>query len=395
MQFAAARHDKAIRRAAFLHAQRDIVQKLPVQTVADVAAGDELPLAAGERRVVHLEGHAHGRLVDVQRRQGLGGVRRTERGRDLETIDAGDADDVAGLTLRHFLFLQAEMAQHRQDARVALGAVGIDDSDLHARANGAAGDAAHADHAHVVGVVERADLHLERAVRISWRRRHTIDDQLQQRRHVFRHLVGLGTGDAVQRRGVHHGEVELGLGGTETVEEIENLIDDPVGPGTRPVDLVHHHDGVQAGLEGLACHEARLGHRAVHRVDQQQHTVDHREDALHLAAEVGVAGSIDDVDAVAVPVDRGVLREDGDAALTLLIVGVHDALLARVSAGESSALLEEPVDQRGLAVVDVGDNGDVAQTFPHRNLEGRDGGEGPAKRGRAFYVHNPPDRPCR
>ena len=32
-------------------------------------------------------------------------------------------------------------------------------------------------------------------------------------------------------------------------------------------------------------------------IDQQHHAVDHGEDALHLAAEIGVAGRIDDVDA--------------------------------------------------------------------------------------------------
>jgi hypothetical protein len=118
--------------------------------------------------------------------------------------------------------------------------------------------------------------------------------------------------------------------------------------------------GLQAALEGLAGDEAGLGHGAVDRVDQQQHRVDHGQHALHLAAEVGVARGVDDVDAVVAVVDRRVLGEDGDAALALLVVGVHDALGVGAAAVEGAGLLQQAVDQGGLAMVDVGDDGDVA-----------------------------------
>jgi hypothetical protein len=65
--------------------------------------------------------------------------------------------------------------------------------------------------------------------------------------------------------------------------------------------LLIDDDRLEAHREGLLGHEARLRHRAVHRVDQQQHRVDHRQHALDLAAEVGVARGVDDVDAVAAP----------------------------------------------------------------------------------------------
>ena len=59
--------------------------------------------------------------------------------------------------------------------------------------------------------------------------------------------------------------------------------------GAGAIDLVDDDDGGAAELERLAQHEARLRHRAVERIDDQQHAVDHAQDALHLAAEVGVA----------------------------------------------------------------------------------------------------------
>ena len=121
-------------------------------------------------------------------------------------------------------------------------------------------------------------------------------------------------------------EVELVLVGAEVGEEIEDLVQRAVGVGVGLVDLVEHDDGAQAEGERLGGDELGLRHRAFGGVDQQADAVDHAEDALDLAAEVGVAGGVDDVDARALPVDRGALGEDGDAALALDVVGVHRPL---------------------------------------------------------------------
>ena len=56
--------------------------------------------AAGERRIVDLEGHAHGRLVDGQRRQRLDVLRVAQGIGDEQLLHAADADDVAGFRLR-------------------------------------------------------------------------------------------------------------------------------------------------------------------------------------------------------------------------------------------------------------------------------------------------------
>ena len=91
----------------------------------------------------------------------------------------------------------------------------------------------------------------------------------------------------------------------------------------------------------LRKHEPRLRQRAFARVDEQQHAVDHREPALDLAAEVGVAGRVDDVERhVAVP-HRGVLGEDRDALLALEVVRVHDALGDVLVGAERSRLPQQ------------------------------------------------------
>ena len=116
----------------------------------------------------------------------------------------------------------------------------------------------------------------------------------------------------------------------------------------------------QPRLERLAQDEAGLRQRPFARVDEQEDAVDHRQPALDLAAEVGVARRVDDVDLdVAVP-DRGVLGEDRDALLALQVHRVHHALRDVLVLAERAGLPEHRVDERRLAVVDVRDDGDVA-----------------------------------
>ena len=88
--------------------------------------------------------------------------------------------------------------------------------------------------------------------------------------------------------------------------------------------------------------------------------IHHRQDALDLAAEVGVAGGVDDVDAGVVPIDRGRLGQDGDAALLFEVVGVHCAFGDALVFAERARLAEKLIDQRGFAMVDVRDDRDVS-----------------------------------
>ena len=127
----------------------------------------------------------------------------------------------------------------------------------------------------------------------------------------------------------------------------------------RTIDLVDDDDRRAAERERLAQHEARLRHRTVERIDDEQHAIDHAQDALDLAAEVGVARRVDDVDLRALPANGGVLGENGDSALALERIGIHHALGDDLILAERAGLAEHLVDERRLAVIDVGDDGDV------------------------------------
>ncbi len=71
----------------------------------------------------------------------------------------------------------------------------------------------------------------------------------------------------------------------------------------------------------------------------------------------------------------GILGENGDAAFLFLVVGVHHAFGQYRAFAERAGLLEQTIDQGGLAMVDVGDNGDIAEFFDGH-------GDRPAQAGR-------------
>src|SRR4029077_4947829 len=71
--------------------------------------------------------------------------------------------------------------------------------------------------------------------------------------------------------------------------------------------------------------------------------------------------------------DRRRLGEDGDALLALEVVRIEDQLADLLVSREDARLLEKSVDQRRLAMVDVGDDGDVAQVGASRHPVGSSG----------------------
>ena len=153
--------------------------------------------------------------------------------------------------------------------------------------------------------------------------------------------------------------------GVEVHEEFVHLVDDLGDAGVGAVDLVDDQDDGQVEGEGLAQHEPRLGERALGGVDEQHHAVDHGECALDLATEVSVTRGVDDIDLDLValgarPSHGGVLRRDGDALLALEVHRVHDAVDHGGAFTEGAGLAKHGVDEGGLAVVNVGDDRNVA-----------------------------------
>ena len=228
---------------------------------------------------------------------------------------------------------------------------------------GAPLNAAYGDAAHELIVVDGADQHLEGLIHIRLGSGNVFQNGLKQGLEVGAHHIGRIGGGALAAGAEQHGGVQLLGGGVQVHQQLQHLVDDLVDALIRAVDLVDHHDDPMAQLQSLREHEAGLGHGALGGVYQQDNAVDHLQNTLHLAAEVGVARGVHHVDLHVLIADGGVLGQNRNAALTLQVAGVHDTVHDLLIFPVSAALLQHLVHQGGLAVVNVGDDGYVSQMF--------------------------------
>ena len=135
---------------------------------------------------------------------------------------------------------------------------------------------------------------------------------------------------------------------------------DFVGTGVLAIDLVDHHDRAQALGERLADHEFGLRQHALGSIDKHDNAVDHVQDAFDFPAEIGVARGVDDVDARITPNHAGAFGQNGDAAFTFEVIAVHRAFRHLLVFAEGAGLLQQLVNQSGLAMIDVRDDGYIA-----------------------------------
>ena len=80
-----------------------------------------------------------------------------------------------------------------------------------------------------------------------------------------------------------------------------------------------------------------------------------------------MSGSVYDVDLDSLVNNGDVLGQDGDATLALKVVVVEDELSEIFGLADKVGLIDHAVDQRGLAVVDVGDDRYVSD-FLHNQI---------------------------
>ena len=74
------------------------------------------------------------------------------------------------------------------------------------------------DNANIAAVVQGADLHLQRPIRINLRHWHFVDNSLKQRLHIGGHVFVVIAGNTLNRGGEDHRKVELLLGRTEAIK---------------------------------------------------------------------------------------------------------------------------------------------------------------------------------
>ena len=371
MHLTTAHDTEGIGGGGILHLQSDVLQQLFLQTVTDLAAGDILALTAGQRAVVDGEGHLDGGVVDLQEGQRLDmggaaqGVADGDVGQTGESHDVACGDVVAGLTA-----IGLEVIQLGQTAaHLEVGVVPVAHDHFLAHLGDAVLDAADADAANELVVVHRGHQHLEGSLGVALGRLDGAQQGVEQGDQVGAGYIGVKACSAITAAAEQHGAVQLLVGSAQIHQQVEDLVDDFLDAGIGTVDLVDGDHKAQILLQSLLQHETGLGHAALSSVHQQQNAVDHLQHALDLAAEVGVARGIDDIDLDALVVAGAVLGQNGDAALTLDVTAVHDTLSHSLIVAESAALAQQGVHQRGLAVVNVSDDSDIAQIVTNHKIQ--------------------------
>ena len=207
------------------------------------------------------------------------------------------------------------------------------------------------DHAHegddaavlVVGGVE--DERPRRRIRVAGGRVDALDHRVE---HGFDSLPRLGR----DRQHV------LGL----VAEQVRHLERRALGIGLGQVDLVQHRDDLEVVLDRQVGVGERLRLDTLRRVDDQQGALAGLQGARDLVGEVDVPGRVDQVELVALPLHAHRLGLDRDPALALQLHRVEH-LLAHLALGDGVRQLEDAVGQRRLAVVDVGDDREVADVL--------------------------------
>ena len=172
------------------------------------------------------------------------------------------------------------------------------------------------------------------------------------------------------------------LVGAKVHEQLVDRVEDLARTRVVAVDLVQGDHDRQATRHRLLQHVAGLRQRALGGIDEEEHRIDHEQRPLDLATEVGVTGRVDDVQPDVGVVDRRLLGEDRDALLALQVARVHDPIHERLVGAERAGLAQHRVHERGLAVIHVRDDRDVAQVVANTHRRGRGArGRGGLRRG--------------
>lgn len=154
-----------------------------------------------------------------------------------------------------------------------------------------------------------------------------------------------------------------GVGGVDADDALDFLFH-PLRLGLGQVHLVQHGHHFQPLLDGGVAVGDGLRLDALAGVHYQQRALAGGQRAADFVGEVDVAGGIDEVELVGLTVLRLVVQGhavglDGDPALALQVHGVQDLGL-HFAIGEAAAHLDEAIGQRRLAMVDMGNDGEIA-----------------------------------
>ena len=217
----------------------------------------------------------------------------------------------------------------------------------HSRADCALLDADEADCPAVV-VVERIENQcLQRRVLVALRRGNVIHN-------CFQHLIDVQAGFRAHARRV----------GRIQPDNVLNFLPDFFRLCAGQVNFIDDRDDFEVMVERHIAVRQRLRLNALRRVYHQQRAFARRQCTADFVGEVHVTGRVNQVERVGFAVLGGIVHMhrlglDGDAALAFQLHAVQN-LLHHLALLENARRFQNAVSQRGLAMVNMGDNAEIA-----------------------------------
>src|SRR6266850_4126599 len=319
LHFTTATDVENVRSLGLLDSNGNIGPNFLNQPLPDVAGGDEFAVDASERAVVDRELHLNGGRIDRHEGQRHAVFGIGDGFADEDVFEAGQADDVAGMSFGDLDSFEAFEVKDRGDFRQCFSPIAVDADRGIAHFYLAAVDFAKSDSAEVIGVIEIGGEQFETFAGVSAGRGNVFDDGVEERFHRAADVLEIELGITLFGAGIDDGEIHLLVGGMKGDEQVPDGIEHFVWIGVLAINFVDDDDWFCAGFEGFAENETGLRLGTVCGIDDEQHAVDHVHDAFDFAAEIGVPRSIDDIDVVILVFESGVFGADGDALFALEI----------------------------------------------------------------------------
>ena len=336
-----------------LEGEARIVQVQLLDRLAQLLEVGLLAVFVGARRIEVAEDHLLRLFVALERDVG-----RVEVERD----GVADAHIAEGLHAR----------AHRADLRVAQLLDLLREGRVAQQFRHREG-AARAHHADLVALlevaVEDAHIHHDAAVLVVLRVEDEAAQLLRGRRLRHRKLLADRVEERLDSLAGLRRDIDALLGG-----EAKDLLDlhrDGIGVRGGEIDLVDDGDDREVARDREVRVRDGLRLDALRRVDDEHRAFARLERARHLVGEVDMAGRVDEVELVLLALvgvlDRHGRGLDGDAALALEVHRVEE-LGAGLALGDGLGRLQQAVCEGRLAVVNVGDDGEVADLHGNRTV---------------------------
>ena len=161
----------------------------------------------------------------------------------------------------------------------------------------------------------------------------------------------------------HLGRNQRRVGGVQT-DLVLYLAAHNLGLGAGQVDLVYYRQYLQIVFQRHVYVGQRLRLYALRRVHYQHRALARGQRAADLVGKVVVAGSVDQVEHIVLPV-LGVIVQpygfglDRNSAFALQLHRVEH-LFHHIALSHNAGLFQQPIGQRGLAMVNMGNNAEIA-----------------------------------